>query len=310
MTELPYFKFYIGEWVTGDIAMEDMETQGLFINICALYWSRGCELTMTLAKRRFRTCKEPSFNSLVEFKIIKLNGDNITINFLDEQFEQYRELSEKNKKNGSKGGRPLKNKKPKENPEETQEKPNGFVSLTQDEPKKSNIEKIIEEKKIEENSNNKNDDALPSFIDLNRLEAKLYTSKDKLGKKETFIAMALDNKIKEHFSRNGFKDEQKNYAILADFVCFCDESDDLPRDIYESKKHFFNWLKAKASDFRESNAMAEQEDKYVYYTSQASPIPARTTKENWPLLVENGKGGGYIFKQVPRPANYLERWPK
>ena len=37
---LPYFKFTPSEWLTGEICFEDLETQGLFINICAWYWQR------------------------------------------------------------------------------------------------------------------------------------------------------------------------------------------------------------------------------------------------------------------------------
>ena len=39
---LPYFKFFCSEWSDGDITLEDYQTQGLFINICAYYWSNEC----------------------------------------------------------------------------------------------------------------------------------------------------------------------------------------------------------------------------------------------------------------------------
>ena len=37
----PYFKFIASEWMTGDIVFESLSVQGLFINICALYWQRN-----------------------------------------------------------------------------------------------------------------------------------------------------------------------------------------------------------------------------------------------------------------------------
>jgi len=36
--ELPYFKFEPAEYIAGDIQDCSFEAQGVFINICALYW--------------------------------------------------------------------------------------------------------------------------------------------------------------------------------------------------------------------------------------------------------------------------------
>ena len=38
--ELPYFKFEPSEWDNGIIQMCSRESKGLFIDICAMYWSR------------------------------------------------------------------------------------------------------------------------------------------------------------------------------------------------------------------------------------------------------------------------------
>ena len=38
--EIPYFKFFTGEWANGDITAENYKTQGVFINICAIYWTK------------------------------------------------------------------------------------------------------------------------------------------------------------------------------------------------------------------------------------------------------------------------------
>ena len=43
---LPYFKFTPSEWLTGNICFEPLEVQGLFINICALYWQRDGQLSI------------------------------------------------------------------------------------------------------------------------------------------------------------------------------------------------------------------------------------------------------------------------
>jgi len=56
MKELPYFKFNSSEWINGAITLEDLQAQGLFINICAYYWfNSGC-LKLSEIKRRVK-CK-------------------------------------------------------------------------------------------------------------------------------------------------------------------------------------------------------------------------------------------------------------
>lgn len=168
--ELPYFKFYVNEWITGDITLEDFDVQGVFINICAYYWSKGCVCTLTQLKKRFRTVDDKIYQVLFDSKIMKLeSNDNITINFLIEQTEDRISQSETNSKNGKKGGRPKKEvkKKPNENPKNTEMitelKPKG-------EAKKSNIEEIREEEIREEESKEElNSEKETHFIDKNYL---------------------------------------------------------------------------------------------------------------------------------------------
>jgi hypothetical protein len=141
MKELPYFKFYTNEWITGDVTFLDYETQGLFINLCAYYWSKDANLTLTNAKRKFSDVKPDSFNLLIESDIIKINEDNIIITFLDEQRGERGKLSTTNSKNGAKGGRPKKRM-------ESEIKPNALFIESETLAKKSNIEeKRREEKK-------------------------------------------------------------------------------------------------------------------------------------------------------------------
>lgn len=138
--DLPYFKFYVSEWNDGDITLEDLETQGLFINICSFYWSKNGDITLTKIKKRFRDAKPTAFDSLIEEGIIKVDeNDCLLINFLDEQIKERDELSKKNSKNGAKGGRP---KKPK--------KPTALISESELKAKKSNIEERRGEEKREE----------------------------------------------------------------------------------------------------------------------------------------------------------------
>jgi hypothetical protein len=54
--ELPYFKFYPGEWLTGDITLLDESAQGAFILLCCHYWLKKGEVTLANAKQRLSGC--------------------------------------------------------------------------------------------------------------------------------------------------------------------------------------------------------------------------------------------------------------
>ncbi len=133
--ELPYFKFNASEWISGAITLEDLNTQGAFINICAYYWFKSGCLTLTEIKRRLKL-KQATIDLLIEGNHIKLKEDVIEISFLREQFDERGHLSEKNSINGSKGGAPKGNKNAqKNNPKQ---------------PKTTNIEEEKNKNRIEE----------------------------------------------------------------------------------------------------------------------------------------------------------------
>jgi hypothetical protein len=95
----PFFKFVSAKWLAGSIVLEDLETQGLFINICALYWERDGDLSLEDINRRF---KNPScLNRLFGYFIQESNG-SISIEFLDEQLKDANHTSIKNSENGKK----------------------------------------------------------------------------------------------------------------------------------------------------------------------------------------------------------------
>ena len=107
----PYFKFTSSEWLTGDIVFEDLETQGLFINICAIYWQRDGELLIEDIQKRFEKSLGKSKLSECLAKLsdrfLSVNDENnglIAIKFLDEQLVSVWETSHKNSLNGAKGG--------------------------------------------------------------------------------------------------------------------------------------------------------------------------------------------------------------
>lgn len=136
--DLPYFKFIISEWNDGDITLCSMEAQGLFINLCSLYWSAEGKLSLSKSKRRFSDCNATAWKELISERIIKISDDDIVINFLDEQFLERNETSKKNAENASNGWKKRKN--------------NGVAMRSQSDPitLASNREERREEKKREE----------------------------------------------------------------------------------------------------------------------------------------------------------------
>ena len=103
--ELPYFRFTVQEWQNGDITLEDYSLQGLFINICGFYWIKDCSIDLAMLEKKFRNDKA-MINQLIESDIIKLNdNDEISIKFLDEQFDLLSESRLKRQLAGKKGGK-------------------------------------------------------------------------------------------------------------------------------------------------------------------------------------------------------------
>ena len=94
----------------GTITLQPLNIQGAFINICSYYWLRDGKLTLEEAKRRLTQIKPTAFDSLFKCGVLKLNGDNLVIEFLDEQLKEIAEKSVINSHNGSLGGRPKKNR--------------------------------------------------------------------------------------------------------------------------------------------------------------------------------------------------------
>lgn len=98
--ELPYFQFEPAQYLTGNIQFCSLEAQGLFINICAIYWQRECSLTLEQIKKKFNNSS--LISELIQNDVIKTHSDIIDIEFLDEQFEYIKaskiRLSEAGKK--------------------------------------------------------------------------------------------------------------------------------------------------------------------------------------------------------------------
>ena len=85
--EFPYFKFFPGEWIKGDITLCSLAAQGLFINICAYYWAKDGIMSLTNVEQRFNASAELS--ELLENGVIYKEADIIQISFLEDQFPDF-----------------------------------------------------------------------------------------------------------------------------------------------------------------------------------------------------------------------------
>ena len=102
MKELPYFKFYPSQWITGNISFLTFEEQGAFMKACSFYWAQECKLKTQQVKR---IIPEELYNSLLDNGLIKSDGEFIIISWLDEQLEERQKRHKANVKNGRKGGK-------------------------------------------------------------------------------------------------------------------------------------------------------------------------------------------------------------
>lgn len=104
MKELPYFRFYTGEWIQGDISAEEFDLQGLFVNVCCYYWNQDCNLAKARLEKRFKN-HISLLKQLYDQNYVKIfrNGQ-VSIKFLDEQYKQLLEKHEILREAGRKGG--------------------------------------------------------------------------------------------------------------------------------------------------------------------------------------------------------------
>lgn len=130
----PYFKFTATEWLTGDIVFEDFELQGIFINVCALYWHRDGKLTIEEIQKRLKTDRLAELTD----RFFSVSDGFIAINFLDEQLLAANHISKQNSENGKLGGRPKAAKT-------LEKKPTANRPLTDRKAKKSKEEEEQEE---------------------------------------------------------------------------------------------------------------------------------------------------------------------
>ena len=100
MTDTYWFKFYPSEWLTGTINFVSKPAQADFIFLKCHYFTRGCKMTLEQMKKLI----PESYQELLDENIVKLNGSNVEIKYLDEAYKERKKRSNINSRNGRKGG--------------------------------------------------------------------------------------------------------------------------------------------------------------------------------------------------------------
>jgi len=103
---LPFFKFDIQSWLTGNIRFLTPEEQGVFITLCALIWRDGGTYKInSFTHRQLNTSEQVLNKCLIVFNKadILLNNDGVlSVKFINEQIEETARIREKRSKAGKK----------------------------------------------------------------------------------------------------------------------------------------------------------------------------------------------------------------
>lgn len=210
--ELPYFQFEPAEYLTKDISFCTLSAQGLFINICAYYWQRQCELSKEQFLKRLNNPIE--LEELIKEGVIDLVGNVIKIKFLDEQYKKATNFSKEQSRKGSLGGRPKKVIK-----EESQIK-------AEIKPEESQIKAIREEEIIKDNI----------ILDV------VFVSK--INNHNVFTKECLESEYWiEETSRQTKIPKDKIYLALNDFNSHTVSIGEEHKRLKDFKQHFVNWAK-------------------------------------------------------------------
>lgn len=97
--ELPYFKFFSDQWLGKKITLEAFDVQGVFINVCAIYWANDCDIKIATLQKRYGEV----INHLIEEDFIKDKNGIAKISFLDSQWQERYKNHKENSKNGKAG---------------------------------------------------------------------------------------------------------------------------------------------------------------------------------------------------------------
>lgn len=185
--KLPFFKFDTSEWLVGDISTLSLECQGGFIALCALYWHYNCEVAIKKAKLKLG---ESVYNQLLAAEIIKIDGENISISFLNEQLEVIEGTKRKNSESGLKSA-----EKRKQSKQSVEQLSNDRSTTVQRPFNAEATDKIRDKIRLDKNKDKiKNNTKNAEFSDKNSSDHKKFVDiyfkwyKDKVGPEPKFTA--------------------------------------------------------------------------------------------------------------------------
>lgn len=95
--ELPYFKFYVSEWILGRIFDQPDRVQGAFLVAVCHYWHKKCSVSAVDFKKKIGRKR---FDLLLFNKFIEVRNERVLIPFLDEQFIELSNVQTKRVKGG------------------------------------------------------------------------------------------------------------------------------------------------------------------------------------------------------------------
>ena len=235
--DLPYFKFFCSEWSDGDITLEDYQTQGLFINICAYYWSNECVLEVVKLKKRFRNEVE-LVDLLIENNLLKQMDGFIKINFLDEQKFEREEQSKIKSKGGKASAEAKKLSKIQQTVNTTSTENQHVLNYCSTESQVLREDKIREEKKVNNDLTVNWDALLNQFNSITNKNHKVIDDKVKRqvmarlksGYTKNDIVTAITNCFKDPYHI-----ENPKYLTL-EFISRPDKMATYSQDITAPKK--------------------------------------------------------------------------
>jgi len=139
--ELPYFKFFSDQWLGKKITLESYEIQGIFINVCAIYWANDCDIKIATLQKRYGE----AIISLIAEGFIKDKNGIAKISFLDSQWQERHKIHKENSNNGKAGAEARWAKHREANGEANGEAIKKGIAIRKDKKRKDNIIPVFEE---------------------------------------------------------------------------------------------------------------------------------------------------------------------
>lgn len=211
--ELPYFKFHCDQWLGKKITLESYELQGVFINVCAIYWANDCDIKIATLSKRYGE----AINILITEGYIKDKNGIAKISFLDSQWQERHKIHKENSNNGKAGAKARWDKHREANGEANGEAKENNIAIRKD--------KIIEDNKRKDNiidiyfEDFKNSSYLEDICKRQKV-----TKEQVLNKLEDFkLKMNLEYKdyldfcthFKNWFVKLGVTEEKKEYLLTS-----------------------------------------------------------------------------------------------